>query len=623
MIKGALSHLYAFSASPPRRRAKARKLHGDFGLRRGRVRWVLLVSICVTLAGMAGAAALLARSNALAGAAAADARTETEEVKQGKLLITVTEKGSVESASNIDIKCQVLGGSTILWIIPDGTEVQKGAEIVRLDASTIEDQVNAQKIVYEKVQATRIQAEKTFSSAELAVQEYLEGTYVKELQLVEAQITIALENLRSAENSLVHTERMARKGYVTPLQRDAQVFAVQRCKLDLDTAQTAKTVLQKFTKAKLLKDFEAARDTAEAQMRSEQAAFELEEARLKRLQAMLLNCVITAPQDGMVVYANENSGRFGGSSSVKIEEGASVREKQSLVRLPDLSQMQVKVTIHESKVEQLRSGMRARVSVQGRELQGTVTSVANQPEALSFSMANVKTYATVVKIDGEQKDLKPGMTAEVEILIADLENVIAVPVQAIVEEHGKFLCLVKGEVEPRQVQIGLSNTTKIEIVKGLYAGDQVLLNPRKLIAAAKQDSSKQGGQDVEKKFGKSKGGVGKAGVQGGNGPGKTSGPEQASTGNKGGQGFSVAQFDKNGDNKISREEAPERMQENFEKIDTNGDGQVDAGELAAMRSRRAQSGKSPGGQGGPETGGQGPDGAPGSGALPAAGGGAR
>src|SRR5262249_29539821 len=243
------------------------------------------------------------------------------------------------------------------------------------------------------------QAEKTFSSAEIAVQEYLEETYVKELQLVEAQITIAMENLRSAENSLVHAERMARKGYVTPLQRDAQAFAVQRSKLDLDTAQTAKTVLQKFTKAKMLKDLEAARDTAEAQMRSETAAFELEEARLKRLQAMLLNCTITAPQDGMVVYANESSSRFGGGSSVKIEEGASVREKQSIVRLPDLSQMQVKVSIHESKVEQIRPDMRARVSIGGRELQGTVVSVANQPDSASFSMANVKMYSTVVKID--------------------------------------------------------------------------------------------------------------------------------------------------------------------------------------------------------------------------------
>lgn len=562
------------------------------------MRWVLLIGLCLVLAGTATAAVLVARSKSLGGAAAVDAKAEIEEVKRGKLLITVTEKGSVESAANVDIKCQVLGGSTILWIIPDGTEVKKGDEIVRLDDSTIEDQVNAQKIIYEKVQATRIQAEKTFSSAEIAVQEYLEGTYVKELQLVDAQITIALENLRSAENSLVHAERMVRKGYVTPLQRDAQVFAVQRAKLDLDTAQTAKTVLQKFTKAKMLKDLEAARDTAEAQMRSEQAAFELEEARLKRLQAMLTNCTIAAPQDGMVVYANENSSRFGSSSSAKIEEGASVRERQSLVRLPDLSQMQVKVTIHESKVEQLRPGMRARVGVQGRELQGTVTSVANQPEALSFSMANVKTYATIVKIDGEQKDLKPGMTAEVEILIADLDDVISVPVQAIVEEHGKFKCLVKGEAEPRNVQIGLSNTTKIEIVAGLEPGDEVLLNPRKLIASAKQDPSQQG-HDVEKKFGKSKGGAGKTGTQGASSSSKSGSPEQAPGGSKTGQSFTLAQFDKDGNGKISREEAPGKMQENFEKIDANHDGQLDATEFAAMKmsgeqgAGKGSSGKTP------------------------------
>ena len=88
------------------------------------------------------------------------------------------------------------GGSNILWIIPDGSIVKKGREIVRLNSATIEDLVNAQKILYERAQATRIEAEKIYSAAKISVQEYLEGTYVKELQAAEAAIVIAQENLR-------------------------------------------------------------------------------------------------------------------------------------------------------------------------------------------------------------------------------------------------------------------------------------------------------------------------------------------------------------------------------------------------------------------------------------------
>ena len=68
--------------------------------------------------------------------------------------------------------------------------------------------------------------------------------------------------------------------------------------------------------------------------------------------------------------------------------------------------MQVKVTVHESKVESLRRGMRANLKIQDRELQGTVVRIATQPEPGGFMSANIKEYATIVKIDGTPEDLK-------------------------------------------------------------------------------------------------------------------------------------------------------------------------------------------------------------------------
>ena len=122
----------------------------------------------------------------------------TAPVQKGDLLVTVTEDGNVESAVNIDIKCGVAGGTSILWIVDDGKDVQKGEKLVELDASALEEQINQQKITYEKARSAMVQAEKAFQVAEISVKEYLEGTYKKELQDAEAQITIALENLRSS-----------------------------------------------------------------------------------------------------------------------------------------------------------------------------------------------------------------------------------------------------------------------------------------------------------------------------------------------------------------------------------------------------------------------------------------
>ena len=57
----------------------------------------------------------------------------THTITRGDLLVTVTEQGVLESAENTEIKCQVRGQNTVLWVIESGTIVQPGDELVRLD----------------------------------------------------------------------------------------------------------------------------------------------------------------------------------------------------------------------------------------------------------------------------------------------------------------------------------------------------------------------------------------------------------------------------------------------------------------------------------------------------------
>jgi HlyD family secretion protein len=567
------------------------------------------------LAGLGGGAAYLVSQAVGMSNAKETTGVLTHTVEQGRLLVQVTEDGNVESASNVDVKCQVAGGGMILWIIPDGTEVQQGDELVRLDESTITDQLNAQKILFEKALAAKIQADEDYAAAVISVREYKEGTYNIELQNFEAQITIAMENLRSSQNLLEHTERMSRKGFATPLQLEADQFSVERAKLELKSAELAKRVLVEFTREKTLKDLEAQREAAAARMRSEQAALDQEKARLDKLQDQLKHCVITAPQNGMVVYANDQSrSRYSSQQSSQVEEGAMVRDRQTLVRLPDLSNMQVKVTVHETKIEQIRPGLPARVLIQGREFQGRVLSIANQPEPGSWFSANVKEYATIVKIDGETSGLRPGMTAEVRILVADIPDALLVPVSAVVEQGSKFYCWVQTPNGPerRPLLLGQASEKMIEILDGVKAGDRVLLNPRAVVAAAREQVAPPEETDVEKKFGvpglndiddaqPSRGPAG-GGERGSGRPGADrdaspgTGPSGPQTGGVGapagrGGGMNLMQFDKDGDGKVSREEiqdAPERLQDAFDRIDTNGDGYLDASEIAAAQRRRAE-----------------------------------
>ena len=536
-----------------------------------------------------------------------------EKVTKGDLLVTVTEDGTLESAANVEVKCEVAGGSSILWIIPDGTYVKAGDKIVELDASALEDQIIAQQNLLETAKASKIQAENDYSVAKISVKEYEEGTFKQELQAAETQETIALENLRNAQNSLEHSQKMFRKGYLSKLELESQEFAVKRSQLELDSANSAKDVLIKYTKAKMLEDFQSKVATAEAKQNSARRSYELEENKLKKLVSQKENCVITAPQKGMVVYANSKS-RWG-QQTATIEEGASVRERQAIIKLPDLTRMQVNVKVHESKVEMLEVGLRASIKVQGQDLQGTVQFVANQPEQGSMMAAKVQEYSTIVAIDGEQTGLKPGMTAEAQILVTHQQDVLKVPVAAIVERNGKYLAWVssggRGEPEERTLKIGATDDNFVVVTEGLSEGEDVVLNPRAVIEAARGDGDEATGdsKDNVSRFGdtskapkvdptkraeqkKSSRPPGEAGK---GGPPKGS----ASKGGSGG-GFDPAELfkrmDADGNGKLEGAEINDGMKSRVGSMDTDKDGAISKKEWTDLMSKMGgRGGSRPGG----------------------------
>ena len=549
---------------------------------------------------------------------AGDARVMTMPVKKADLLITVTEDGNVESANNIELKCKVPGPITILEIVPDGSHVKKGDQLVKLDSSTIEDSILTQEIAVAKAEAAKIASEKDFSAAKIAVGEYEQGTLRRDIRRAEADIVVAKQNLSTAENQLRYSRNMYRKGFVTQLDVESKEFALEQAELDVEVAELSKEVLEKFTKAKTLEELKSKRDSAEALMNSDIAAFTKESNQLKRLQDQLADCTIAAPADGMVVYANDRINPW--QQGPKVDLGAQVNQFQAIVRLPDLKSIQVRALVHETKVDQLRLGMRARIKIQDRDFQGEITSISNQPEATNFFSGNVKEYATLIRIDGEPEELKPGMTAEIEILVSQKKGVLEVPVQCVVERGGKYRAYVKTPkgIEGREVVLGGTNDTVLEVVDGVKEGELVLLNPRADVPEATDRvvQADEDAVDIDKQFGASKpkpapggaapagaaaggsapgeaaapsastaaagsaGGAPAAGGQGGAGPAAGSGPAAGGAAAGGGaprKWPTFKELDKDNDGKITREEHP--MPQYFDMVDANKDGSLDPKEF--------------------------------------------
>jgi multidrug resistance efflux pump len=179
---------------------------------------------------------------------------------------------------------------------------------------------------------------------------------------------------------------------------------------------------------------------------------------------------------------NFPSYEFFGTPGV-LEEGIMVRQRQELIRLPDVSKMLAEIKIHESRVRQVRPGMTAYVRIEnipGRRFKGTVRRVAPLPDAqMSWLNPDMKVHATDILIEEELPDLKPGVSARAEVVITNLTQVLSVPIQTVARHRGENVCFVQrgSGVVPAPVTTGWFNDRFIQVTAGLKEGDRVLLAP--------------------------------------------------------------------------------------------------------------------------------------------------
>ncbi|TWT38794.1 multidrug resistance protein MdtN [Blastopirellula retiformator] len=408
-------------------------------------------------------------------------------IERGAFLHDVVERGQVESASNVEVKSEVRSYRTtksfeILWAVGEGSAVKQGDLLVRLDSSALEEELTLQQMDVTQSIASLSKAENELAAAQIAMNEYVLGTFMEEMNEIESEITLAEENVRRAEEYLLYSGRLAAKGYVTSLQLQGDQFALKKAKIELEKAQTKKKVLQEYTKEKKIKELDSDIKVAEADLEAAKEKLGLENKMLRFFEEQIAACEVRAPQNGQVVYANVSSGRD--SSDFVLEPGAEVRERQTLIRLPDYEAMQVVCDVNESRIALIEKGMPATIKLDAYDnlqLMGEVIRVNEYPTPGHWMSSTVKKYAVTVKVLNPTMQIKPGMTSQVAIHVESSPNQLQAPVQAIYERDGAHFCFIRdasGIVQARQVEIGSNNSRFVVINKGLQPGDQVAMNPR-------------------------------------------------------------------------------------------------------------------------------------------------
>ena len=401
--------------------------------------------------------------------------------KRIDLVISVNGAGTIEGGKALDIKCRVRGWSSILEIAPDGSYVRKGDLLLRLGSASLRDEMTAERVALGKAEAAAIAAHKACQAASIAIDEYANGTYVQQRLEMTRAILLAQRRLAGAESSLLRTRITFRKGFGLESRLKALQRSVEKAQAELEIAERNRDVLDEFTRAKTLAELNAKHAAATARLQAAESAVQSASAKIQRLQEDLTHCEVRAPREGMVVYAGRSPRGPDDVSrqSPEIYPGARVRQFQTLLRLADLERLQVKLVVAENDARQLRRGQRAQLRVLDQELQGEVSSIDDRPEDAAPAGNDLKQYAVFIAIIGDSEFLKPGMTAEVEILVKRKQNALAVPVVCVTGEgsNARVWVNTRHGAESRKVMLGITNEAWVEIIDGLKEDEPVLLNP--------------------------------------------------------------------------------------------------------------------------------------------------
>ena len=290
---------------------------------------------------------------------------------------------------------------------------------------------------------------------------------------LESDFVVAEANLQSAGDMLSHARMMAGIGYMSELDVEECDFALAQAKLDLEVKKTDIDVLKRFTQAEQLQTLKGALAVAKATHEANVERAVADASRLDRALAEIQHCVVKADRSGLVIHPNAAQWE-----AAPIAAGAIVHMDQILLLMPDLSQMQVKVGIHESVIDRVKEGLSATVTLSDRTMDGTVSSVASVTRPAGWWTGNEVRYDTTIRLPAAA-GLMPGMSAEVEVLIARHDQVIVIPVAAVAESEEGSYCFVKSAdgIGRRALELGDTNGVFTIVKEGLDEGDEVILNP--------------------------------------------------------------------------------------------------------------------------------------------------
>ncbi len=435
-------------------------------------------------------------------------------VHSGDLDIDITAEGALKSVHPTRIVSA--GTGKIIFIITQGSHVTKGQKLVELenadlknslryaqegliadhrDQLTAELQIKIVKLDGEKaLQDTRT----ALNNAQLAFDAYVKGKAPLQEQDLKLAVEKAEGDLTDAKEKAARMPMLLQKGFVTKSES-------RQAELDLKEKTLAVDHKKRELEIYLQYDYPSDKSKVENELLSQQQALtrvadknatELaqkqsdydkaithiheDERKAEELQKQVDGLVMTAPNDGMVVYGDADREMWEVQTTRGYQIGADVNLNETVLSIPNFSTMQAMVNVNEIDVTRIALGMHSVTEIKGmsgKRFEGEVIEVAST--AAQNWMGDVKQYQTRVSMKGlEGLSFRPDMSAKSVIHVATLTHVLHVPIEAVYSHGDAHYCWVRapdGALALHVVVLGKSNDSRVEVRSGLADGDEVVV----------------------------------------------------------------------------------------------------------------------------------------------------
>jgi HlyD family secretion protein len=375
------------------------------------------------------------------GVGAGSANIATAIAQQGQFIIDLNTRGELKAAKsvNISVPSQVYGNMRIVSLVGDGTMVKEGDFLCQFDTSEFESNVEDRQTALENAQASLASTQASIESN----MKQLENNF--------------LSQQYSYEQAKLNFETMK---YEAASRQQSEELNFKKAELALAQAQ------QRIDAQKIIDATNIRR--SQMQVRQAQTRYDSSVEQLKAL-------TITSPKSGMAVLSKIMNTSSGTMEKVKV--GDTPFRSSTVIEIPDLTKMLVVTQVSEVDISRIQPGQQVIVTldaIEGPVFYGMITNVAKL--ARTESGSDVKVFDVEVTINGQDERLKPGMTAQCQIITQTVSDVVYVPLESVFSKEDTTVVYIRHRgFDKKVVQTGEKNSDYIVIRTGIEPGQEVTL----------------------------------------------------------------------------------------------------------------------------------------------------